>query len=222
MELVRTVTNLRFSEAFAPWMEMRSIIRDVGENPSAQIEGSPIVIDLKNKRQRVVLHIKALDFIQEGMRSAEDSIEAALEKLTKLNSASKLPQVAQITSELDFIEPYAVPFHELLLLMKDRFLRPGALADCSTDVGLIFDQVEGDVLKHYQTGPMEKSQLLNMYLHYPREKLPDVFAFLSLQYQLKKAFPFDVDYVRRFLHDAGQWQAHEACSVFGYIKKGGN
>ncbi len=220
MELVKTIIRLRFSEAIRPWLEMRSMMRGVAENPKAEIEGTPIIMDLKDKKQRVVLQIKGFEFIQEGMKSIEDSIDIAVDKLVKSNSASKLPNIGQISYESIFIEPYAVPFHELLLLMKNRFLQPGALVDSTTDIGLIFDQIEGDILKHYLTGPMVKEQLLKMYLHYGRDQVPENFVFLSLQYQQNKDFAFDADYVRKFLQAAGQWQTHQAKSVFSYLKKG--
>ncbi len=191
MELVKTILRLRFSEAISPWLEMRSIIRGVGENPSAEIAGAPLVMELKDKKQRVVLQVKAFEFIQEGMKSIEDSIDIAVDKLVKSNSASKLPNIDQVSYESIFIEPYAVPFHELLLLMKNRFLRPIALVDSTTDVGLMFDQIEDDVFKHYQIGPMVKEQLLKMYLHYGRDQVPDNFVFLSLLYQQNKVFTFE-------------------------------
>jgi hypothetical protein len=201
---------------------MRNIIRNIAENPSAEIGGSPLILDLKDKKQRVVLQIKAFEFIQEGMKSIEDSINIAADKLVKSNSASKLPKISQIYYESIFIEPYALPFHELLLVMKNRFLQPSALVDPTTDIGLIFDQTEGDVLKHSQTGPMGKEQLLRMYLHYGRDQVPDTFVFLSLRYQQNKDFAFDADYVRKFLEAAVQWQTGQAKSVFSYFKKGGN
>ncbi len=104
--------------------------------------------------------------------------------------------------------------------MKKRFLQPSALIDSTTDIGLIFDQIEDDVFKHYQIGPMGKEQLLKMYLHYGRDQVPDNFVFLSLQYQQNKDFAFNADYVRKFLQAAGQWQTDQAKSVFSYLKKG--
>jgi len=222
MELVKTTLGLLFSEASNPWLEMRNIIRSVGENPSVEIGGEPLVLDLKDKKQRVVLQIKAFEFIQEGMESIEDSINIAADKLVKSNSASKLPKIGQIWYESIFIEPYTLPFHELLVVMKNRFLQPSALVDPTTDIGLIFDQTEGDVLKHSQTGPMRKEQLLRMYLRYGRGQIPDTFVFLGLRYQQNKEFAFDTDYVRRFLEAAGQWQTGQAKSVLSYLKKGGN
>lgn len=220
MELVKTTIRLRFSEAIRPWLELRSIIRDAAKNPKAEIEGTPIIMDLKDKKQRVVLQVKVFEFTQEGMKSVEDSIDIAVDKLVKSNSASKLPNIDQISYESIFIEPYAVPFHELLLLMKKRFLQPSALVDSTTDIGLIFDQIEDDIFKHYQTGPMVKEQLLKRYLHYGRAQVPDNFVFLSLLYQQNKDFTFDADYVQQFLQAAGQWQTNQVKSIFSYLKKG--
>lgn len=220
MELVKSIVVLRFSEAFSPWLEVRSIIRNIGETPSAEIEGPPMIIDLKDKKQRAVLHIKAFEFIQEGINTIQDSIDTSVDKLVKSNNASKLPQIERISSESIFIEPYAVPFHELLRLMKDRFLKPSTLVDSSTDIGLIFDQIDGDVLKHYQIGPMGKEQLQKMYLNYKRDQVPENFVFLILQYQQSKIFVFDPEQVRKFLQAAGEWQTNQVESVFSYLRKG--
>ena len=220
MELVASITGLRYSEAFSPWLEMRNVIRNIGEKPSAEIEGPPLVLDIRDKKQRVVLRIKGFEFIQEGRDSVEDSINIAVDKLVELNSVSKLYQISQIWYESIFIEPYALPFHEILLLMKNRFLKPNTLVNPTTDIGLLFDQIEGDVFKHSQLGPMVKEQLLGMYLIYERDKLPDNFIFMSLRYQQNKNLVFNADYVQKFLQDAGQWQRDQAQAVVSYLKKG--
>ena len=127
MELVRTNIQLKFSEALNPWLEIRNIIRTVGDKQKVEIEGPPFILDLKDKKQRVVVQIKAFDFIQEEITSSEDSINIIIEKIVQTNSASKLPKISQISYETIFIEPYALPFHELLIVMKDRLLKPNFL-----------------------------------------------------------------------------------------------
>lgn len=222
MELVRTNLRLQFSEALSPWLEIRNIIRTVGNKPKAEIEGPPFILHLKDQRQRVVVFVRAFEFIQEEISSSEDSINIVIEKLVQINSVSKLPEINQISYETIFIEPYALPFHELLIIMKDRLLKPNFLVDGSTDVGLIFDQTEGELFKHCQTGPMGKEQLLGMYLHYKKEQVPDNFVFLSLQYQQNKNFVFEINSLKKFLQAANQWQANQAGEIFNYLRKGVN
>jgi hypothetical protein len=220
MELVKTKVFMRFSEAFSPWLGMRNLIRSAGESTSVEIEGPPIILDLKKLKQRVVINIKTFEFLQEGTDSIDDSTNIAMNKLMSTNSSSKFPQIEQISYESVFIEPYAIPFHELLRLIKERFIRPSTLVDSTTDVGLLFDQVEGDVLKHFQIGPMGKEQLSKMYVQYIREKTPEEFVFLSLQYRQSKNISFDKDFVQTFLQTAGHWQMHQAKLVFKYLKEG--
>jgi len=64
--------------------------------------------------------------------------------------------------------------------------------------------------KHFQTGPMEKEQLLAMYLNYPRDQLPDNLIFLGLRYEQRKDFVFESRYTRQFL---------QAKLTFGYLGK---
>lgn len=198
------------------------MIRDMGERPSAEIHGPNIVIDLKDKKQRVVLDLKGFEFTQEGTNSIEDNVAVAVDKVTKANSASKLPRISQIWYESVFIQPYALPFHELLIRMKNRLFQPSALIDPTTDIGLTLDLREGDILKHLQMGPMEKEQLLSMFLNYRRDQLPDNFMYLGLRYEQKKDFVFESDCIRKFLEAAAKWQTDHAELALGYLKKEGD
>lgn len=222
MEIVKTVLGLQLSEAIRPWMEMRGLIREFGGNPSSEIEGPPIVMGLKDKKQRVLLHFKAIEFEQEGVSSLEESTAVALDKIRKGNEVSGLPEVKGVWHKAVFIEPYALPFHELLVLIKDRFVRASELADSSTDVGIVFDQAEGDIVKHYQFGPMAKEQLLSMFLSWPKDDLPDNFVFLALKYDQNKAFNFEHEYLKNFLKGANEWEFHQAQWFFNYLRREGD
>jgi len=221
MELIKTVVRLSLSEAFNPWLGMREIIRTLGEQPKAEIEGPPIVMDLKKKKQRLTIRVRAIELEQEGIISLEESSVAALDKMTQGNSVSKFSEVKRVSHEAIYIDRYALPFHELLILFKNRFLRASELTEACTDVGLIFDQAENDAVKHYEFGPMAKEQLLSTFLIWPRDGLPDNFVFLLLKYELRKAFVFDAEYMRTFLTTANDWEANQAGWVFSQLKEKG-
>jgi len=222
MELVKTILSLGLSEAFNPWIELRGIIRELGERPKAEIEGPPLTMDLKEKRQRLVLRVKAIEFEQEWVSSIEESSAAALDKMVQGNKVSKFSEVKTVWHEAMFMEPYALPFHELLILVKDRFLQASELADASTDVGIIFDQAEGNTVKHYQFGPMAKEQLLSVFLNWPKDDLPDNFIFLILRYEQNKAFTFEREYLKKFLEAANEWEISQAQWLFGYLRGKGD
>jgi hypothetical protein len=226
MELVKAVLRLSLSAAFNPWVEIRGIIRELGGEPKAEIEGPPVIMDLKEKekgkRRRVVLHVKAIEFQEEGVISLEENTAAALDKMAQGNKVSKFPDVKRVWHEVIYIEPYALPFHELLILVKNRFIKASELASASTDVGIIFDQAEGDILKHYQFGPMAKEQLLSMFLNWPRDDLPDNFVFLGLRYEQNRAFTFEREYLKRFLEAANEWEVNQANWLFSYLREKGD
>lgn len=222
MELVKTILRLDLSEAFNPWIELRGMIRELGERPKAEIEGPPLTMDKKEKRQRLVLRFKAIEFEQEWVSSIEESSAAALDKMVQGNKVSKFSEVEGVWHAAMFMEPYALPFHELLILVKNRFLQTCELADVSTDVGIIFDQAEGDLEKHCQFGPMAKEQLLSVFLNWPKEGLPDNFIFLILRYTNSKAFKFEREYLKRFLEAANEWEVSQAQWLFRYIRGKGD
>ena len=222
MELVKIAMRLSLSEAFDPWLGMREIVRTLGEQPKAEIEGPPVVMDLMKRKQRLTLRVRAIELEQEGTISLGESSVAALDKMAQGNRVSKFSQVKRVSHEAIYVDRYALPFHELLILFKDRFLRASELTNTCTDVGVIFDQAEDDVVKHYEFGPMAKEQLLSTFLIWPRDGLPDNFVFLLLKYEQKKPFVFDAEYLRTFLATANEWEANQAEWVFSQLKEKGS
>jgi len=222
MELVKTVLRLSMSEALNPWFDMVRMIRAFGENPSVNIQGPPVLIDLKEKRQRFSIHVRGIELEQEGMSSIEESSAVALEKMAQANELSKFSEVRRVWHQAMYIEPYALPFHELLILVKNRFLQTSELADASTDVGMIFDQAEGDIVKHYEFGPMVKEQLLSVFLTWPKDGLPDNFIFLHLKYEQARAFTFEREYLSKLLEAANDWEVSQAQWLFSYIREKGD
>jgi len=222
MELVKTVLRLNLSEALSPWRGMRDIVRVLGEEPKSEIEGPAVVMEVKKKKQRVSLHIKAIELEQEGTSSIEESTTVALDKMAEANAASKFPEVRRVWHQAMFVESYAMPFHELLVLVKKRFLRASELVNASTDVGIILDQAEGDIVKHYEFGPMEKEQLESVFLRWPGDKLPENFVFLLLKYEQTRAFGFEREYLKKFLIAANEWEVGQAQWVFSELRKKGD
>ncbi len=222
MELVKTVLRLSLLEALNPWFEMLRMLRAFGEDPNVNIQGPPVIIDLKEKKQRFALHIRAIELEQEGISSIEESTAVALDKMAQGNELSKFSEVRRVWHEAMYIEPYALPFHELLILVKNRFIRASELADASTDVGIIFDQAEGDIVKHYEFGPMAKEQLLSVFLNWPKDDLPDNFVFLHLKYEQNKAFTFEREYLRKLLEAANEWEVSQAQWLFSYLREKGD
>jgi hypothetical protein len=222
MELVKTVLRLSLSEALSPWLGMRDIVRVLGEAPKSEIGGSPVTMDLEKKKQRVSLHVRAIELEQEGISSIEEHSAVVLDKMAEADKASKFPEVRKVSHEAMFIESYGAPFHEVLVLVKQRFLRPSELVEVSTDVGIIFDQAEGATVKHYEFGPMAKEQLESVFLRWPGDKLPESFVFLHLKYEQTRAFTFEREYLKGFLKVANEWEVGQAQWVFGEVRKRGD
>jgi hypothetical protein len=220
VEYLSTSVKLTLAEALQPLLEFRDIVRVAGENPSGELQGSPILLDVKAKSRRIVVEFRALTLIQEGAQSVDEGVEAALGVLGQLNEASGIPRMLSVRCEAIFIEPHPLPFHELVAVMKDRYLRAGPIVDPATDIGLVFDQHDNDVVKHIQTGPMEAAQLRRDYLIWPKDKIPDRFFFARLGYQHNGEVSFDEKWLGEFLHTAAQWQVEQAKRAFDLLKPG--
>lgn len=221
VNLVKTVVRLDFSEATHPWLEIREIMRVAGGDPAAEVRASPVVIDQPEKRQRIVLHVRALTLEQESPTSAEQSVAAAVEMIGRLNDASKFPPMKQIRHDSVFIEPYPLPFHELVVFLKERFLQSNAIVDSATDIALVFDEHEDEIVKHMQIGPMDAEQLRRDYLQWSDEGIPDTFLFIGLGYVSNREAPYADESLREFLQSAVAWEIKQAEAIVSSLRREG-
>ncbi len=221
MELVKTVLRLDLGEAFNPWLELRNVIRGAVEKDTAEIQGAPMVMNIPEKKQRVEFHIRALVFHQEGIASINETVDIALKKVERINGESRIPRINKMLYESEFIQPYSLPFHEMLLLIKERFLVSNSMVNRATDVGLIFDEVQDGVLKHMQFGPMEREQLLSVFLIYKPNEIPDNFVFALNRYEISKNVDYSEAILKEFLDNATNWQIENTSSLFNYLKQKG-
>lgn len=221
MQLMATALRVQFAEVLHPWLEMREIVRIGGDSPSAELQGAPLVIDVKEKKQRLILEFRGFTFVQERARSIDESVDIVLGMTIKLSNASTLPPILNTRYEALFIEPYPMPFHELVIAMKEHYLRRGEVVDSATDIGLVFDQHEADLVKHTNIGPMSSEQLRSDYLFFPRDDVPEQFIFSRLGYEQNKQITFDINYLKDFLKLAVVWQTRQAKVVLNLLKKDG-
>jgi hypothetical protein len=220
VELVKTVLRLDFSAASRPWLELRDIIRVAAGDEAGEIQASPVTIERPQQRQRVVVQVRAVTLEQEMPQSADYSLAQAIEMTTRLNEASEFPTLSRIRYDAVFIEPFSLPFHELLVNLKECFLRPSTVVESATDIGLVLDKHENDNVKHVSLGPMDAEQLRSQYLRWPSEGIPDTFVFLGLAYERKTEVPFGAQLLRDFLRTAADWQASEAAAIASYLHGG--
>lgn len=225
MNLAKSILHLQFDSASEPWLAMRALLRSAAADPNAEIRAAPLVVDRQKERKRIVLQVRAVQVEHELAGSGGSIKQAASEALKAVNGlheASPFPSVSQMMYDVVFIEPFVIPFHDLVGLMKARYLRPSRISDVASDIALVFDQHEDGVLKHVQMGPMDKTQLQSEYLRWPAEGLPETFVFLGLNYKsTTEATPFSRSILESFLQKATEWQVAEAHSMITDLKEGG-
>lgn len=221
METVKAVLVVRFAEPLHPWHELRGLLNATTSNPRGEIQAPPFSIDLQDKRQRVILQVRAITFEQERVKDADAALVEASGLLAKVHRASPLPPMRSVHYETVFIEPFSLPFHELLSLFKSHFIKSTGITELATDLGLVLDVHERDIVKHFQLGPMEAGQLKSDYLRWPPENVPDRFAFLSLAYEHNAPTPYDDQVLKDILRAAATWQSEQAQAIFSFLHQEG-
>jgi hypothetical protein len=214
MRLVKSVLRVNLVEASKPFLDLRSILRTAGRDEKVEIQASPFVIERPKDKKRTTVQIRGILFEDEAPGALDSSLGDALEILDELNKIAPLAKVGNVRHDVIYIEPCDVPFHELVSIMKDRYLAPGRLAQTSTDIGLVFDLHEDRFIKHLHVGPMDKTQITSTFLRWPDDTLPDVFVFANLGLEEPSGFDYSAEAMRDFITACTNWQADEAARIF--------
>ena len=222
MNLVKSVLRIRFDAPTRPWTELRALLRSAAADPKAEMQAGPIVVDRKKEQTRINVQIRALGVEHESTGPLAQAAAHVLATVVDLNHASPFPDVEMMTYDAAFIEPFDMPFHQLVELIRTHYLTPTALAGAASDVGLIFDQREDGLLKHVQLGPMDRAQLASEILRWPNEKeIPNTFVFINAGYEKVATVGFSGDAFDVFLREAAEWQESQANELFNELKETG-
>jgi hypothetical protein len=213
MQLVKSVLRIDFESATRPWLEIRDILRAAANDPGAEIQVAPLVIDRATDRMRIVAQVRSVALEQETPKSVEASIRAAIELITALNRASQFPGLSLIRHDAVFIESFEIPFYELVEQMKRHYLRDRTVVNSATDVGLVFDLHEQGGMKHVQIGPMDAKQLKTDILRWPAADLPETFVFVNAAQEKKLDVGFSPDILTEFLAGAFDWSGAQAEAI---------
>jgi len=222
MNVVKMKLLLRFETATNPWLELRALMRSAASDQKIEMLAAPVVVDRKKERTRISMQIRAVGLEHESTGPLSQAVAHAHATMVELNSASPFPEVEMMRCDVAFIDPFDMPFHELVELMKAHYLTPTRIADGSSDIGLIFDQRENGLLKHVQLGPMDRAQLMSEILRWPNEnEIPDTFVFVNAGYEKVTSIAFSGDTLNKFLEEATQWQESEANRLVNELRERG-
>ena len=216
-DLARTTIQLEFAEALRPWLEVRDLFRIASGDEGIELQGEATYVERQQNKQRVGFHVRALSFEEEGGGTGEAAIENALRTFSELNARSRLPELQRVGMNAVLIEPYDLTFAELRSLVRQAYFQPTTLAEQATDIGVTFEQDEGHVREYIRLGPMEPSQLQESYLHFPKDSIPEVFAFIGLGYQWNVEMEFSTQELQEVLDGARVWQESTARLVLSDI-----
>ena len=223
MNLVKSVLRISFETPTDPWLKLRELMRTAASDPKIEMQAASLVLDRKDKKTRILLQIRGVGLEQETNGSLAQAVAEARSMMARLNEVSPFPEVRMMKYDVAFIDPFDMPFHELVDHMKGRFLKPTRIVGLSSDIALVFDQRDEDLLKHVQIGPMDRAQLVSDVLRWANEdEIPDTFVFAEIGYENTQRIAFSEDALDSFLKEAMKWQESEANAIFNELKEGGD
>ncbi|MEP6637407.1 MAG: hypothetical protein ABJB97_11835 [Acidobacteriota bacterium] len=183
------------------------------------MQAAPMVIDRPADKTRIVVTIRSIIVDKESGSDLEQAAKDAQAQAVLLHEVVQFPSLSSLRYETTLIEPFDLPFHELVALLKDHYLKPTRNAKVSTDLGLVFDQRDGHFLRRVNLGPMDKTQLNTEVLKWPLEDAPDTFAFVNLAYQDTEERDFSEGALAAFMSQALEWQRPEIESLAEELKE---
>lgn len=209
MERAKLVLRLNFKESLRPWLELRALLRAAEAAETTEIQGQTLVTVRQAARERIITQVRAVTVEEE-----REGFEAVGTRLEAMNAVSPFPEIASLRMDVAAIEPYDLPFHELVSLIRARFWAPNALTEGATDLQLVFDEQTSDtVTEHVQVGPMGAGQLNDQLLVFRREDLPPQFLYVNIGRTVTGPFSYSADVLRGAHEGFLTWAEARAASI---------
>jgi hypothetical protein len=216
---VKVVLRLEFVEAFRPWLDLRNLIRAGQGTDAGELQGPPIVIAKQEQARRVVLNVRGVVVEQEARAGSDLQPKLALDQLSTLSDPFPFPDVALLRVDLLAIDPYELPFHELVAKVKQAMLCGNPLTAASTDLSVVMDeQIDADTTRHLQIGPMLPAQLNEQFLMIPRTDLPQQFLFVSTALTVRRRMAFSIEALRAVVAEFEETAAATAAGVSEIVR----
>jgi hypothetical protein len=177
---IKASIRVQFSEALRPWLEIRDILRAVGGGPTTELQGGPLIVLDAKKRQRVNIQFRAFSVEQEGPDADNDRLERMLATVAEFAAHTAPPPPNSIRFDRLAIDPFELPFSELVARLRTTFLASSPILTPATDLQIVIDeQTSENSINHLQIGPMMPPQLNSEVLAIKRDDLPDQFLFVA-------------------------------------------
>lgn len=220
MDCVKTAGKVDFTDALRPWLDLRALIRaSEGPASSAELQGTPIQIDKVEQRQRIVLQVRSLVVQQEALAGVTPSIADVLGTMEKLARAVPISDMASLRLDIFSIDPYELPFHELVARVKGKLTVPHPFFVGATDISVAVDcQLGDDLQRHIQIGPMMPAQLNQQFLAFRRDNLPEQFLFVSLGTTIVHSQPFALESLRDRTEEFEAWASETASEIAAVVR----
>jgi hypothetical protein len=220
VERVKAVANFGFADAIRPWLELRGMLRWAQGNSEGEIRGQSVVSPNEQARQRITLQVRAFQVEQEPGPNIEASLDRVVDALRSFPDLSLLPTLATLRFDLQFIDPYGLPFHELVARIKEVLLAPIDLAVAATDIQVVLDEaIDGGATNHHQIGPMTPDQLNTQLLAYRRTDLPAQFLFVGLGRTITNPGAFSLDVIADLGAEFSEWAGGRAESIAALVRR---
>jgi hypothetical protein len=217
VENVKVGLSLTFAEALKPWLDLRSLVR-IGD-PAAEVQGEPMIFASNERRRRIILQVRAFSTEQEVHQSVKALADGVSDAIKEFASTVEVPKVEAMRLDAIYIDPYELPFHELVDRQRSVFFSHHELVLTASDVMFALDwKVDDNRTDHLQLGPMVPDQLNAQFLVFKRDDLPAQFAFAGISRTFQNIRDWSADYAVGQLGEFKPAADERAASVFGAIR----
>ena len=141
---------------------------------------APVRLRIRDKRLGVVASARSWSVRSERPAEAEVMLWDVLEQFTLAEDFLKEVPVQTAVVTTHWMEPLDANWEDLLHDYIQAFYRPGTLPPEASDTSVSFVAVRDDGPDQFQSGPMQKGQLLSAYLRFwtaDEPQVPDMLFF---------------------------------------------
>ena len=166
---------------------------------------APVQVQVPSKRLGALVSPRSWSVRSERLTDAESMFEDVLNHFEPAEDYFRDVPADSVVVSSHWIEPLTMNWDDLVQTYIRAFYRPGAILAGASDATAVFDVAREDGQDTYQSGPMQKEQLLRDFLNFwgtDEPGLPDVLLFLGHVASVKCSGPIDVTTLGGITEDA--------------------
>ena len=153
--------------------------------------------------------------------SEQVAINEGISFFKKVYNFAQWKTIDRIGVRSFWVDTYSIEFSKLIELYKEKFFREVPLISRAPDVAFALTLKDGNRKINFNTGPIQKKQLVEVFLPqapFEEKDVPETFAFVDHDYYLLEKNEYKNAFLEKFVNNAVLLAKTKASETFKILR----